>query len=120
LTQSNEANKYSRVATIRSLGRNYIAQHRFKEALDLANKALAIGEGRKETQNYYLMSKWNWEILLRQSNLNALKDMNDYDYLIRLAKWNDHKGDLKTAITFMEKARDIAEKEDNRTLKIWS
>jgi hypothetical protein len=46
LTQSNEANKYSRVATIRS-GRNYIAQHRFKEALDLANKALAIGEGRK-------------------------------------------------------------------------
>jgi hypothetical protein len=30
--------------------------------------------------------------------------MNDYDYLIRLAKWNDHKGDLKTAITFMEKA----------------
>jgi hypothetical protein len=61
-----EANKYSRVATIRSLGRNYIAQHRFKEALDLANKALAIGEGRKETQNYYLMSKWNWEILLRQ------------------------------------------------------
>jgi hypothetical protein len=29
--------------------------------------------------------------------------MNDYDYLIRLAKWNDHKGDLKTAITFMER-----------------
>jgi hypothetical protein len=48
LSQSNEANKYSRVATIRSLGRNYIAQHRFKEALDLANKALAIGEGRKK------------------------------------------------------------------------
>jgi hypothetical protein len=47
LTQSNEANKYS-VSTIRSLGRNYIAQHRFKEALDLANKALAIGEGRKK------------------------------------------------------------------------
>jgi hypothetical protein len=67
LTQSNEAN-ISRVATIRSLGRNYIAQHRFKEALDL-NKA--FGEEGQETQNYYLMSKWNWEILLRQSNLNA-------------------------------------------------
>jgi hypothetical protein len=59
------------VATIRSLGRNYIAQHRFKEALDLANKALAIGEGRKETQNYYLMSKW--KIFAEASNLNALK-----------------------------------------------
>jgi hypothetical protein len=31
--------------------RNYIAQHRFKEALDLANKALAIGEGRKKLKN---------------------------------------------------------------------
>jgi hypothetical protein len=38
------------VATIRSLGRNYIAQHRFKEALDLANKALAIGEGRRNSK----------------------------------------------------------------------
>jgi tetratricopeptide (TPR) repeat protein len=55
-----------------------------------------------------------------EKNLNALKDMREYDYLIRLAKWNDHKGDIKTAITFMEKARDIAEKEDNKTLKIWS
>jgi hypothetical protein len=47
LTQSNEANKYSRVATIRSLGRNYIAQHRFKEALDLANKAFIAKDARK-------------------------------------------------------------------------
>jgi tetratricopeptide (TPR) repeat protein len=46
--------------------------------------------------------------------------MNSFDYLIRLAKWNDHKGDLDTAITFMEKARDIAEKDDNKALKIWS
>jgi tetratricopeptide (TPR) repeat protein len=121
LTQSNEANKYSRVSTIRTLGRNYIAQHRFKEALVLANKALAIGEGRKETQKLLFdvqMELGNFAEA--ESNLNALKDMNDYDYLIRLAKWNDHKGDLKTAITFMEKARDIAEKEDNKTLKIWS
>ncbi|MEZ7506466.1 hypothetical protein [Flavobacterium sp. Arc2] len=121
LTQSNEASKYSRVSTLRSLGRNYIAQHRFKEALVLANKALAIGEGRKETQKLLFdvqMELGNFAEA--ENNLNALKDMNDYDYLIRLAKWNDHKGDLKTAITFMEKARDIAEKEDNKTLKIWS
>jgi tetratricopeptide (TPR) repeat protein len=121
LTQSNEADKYSRVSTIRTLGRNYIAQHRFKEALVLANKALAIGEGRKETQKLLFdvqMELGNFGEA--ESNLNALKDMNDYDYLIRLAKWNDHKGDLKTAINFMEKARDIAEKEDNKTLKIWS
>lgn len=121
LTQSNQASQYSKVATLRSLGRNYIAQHRFKEALALANKALAIGEGRKETQKLLFdvqMELGNFAEA--ETNLNAIKDMKDYDYLIRLAKWNDHKGDLKTAITFMEKARDIAEKEDNKTLKIWS
>jgi hypothetical protein len=34
--------------------------------------------------------------------------MKEYDYLTR-AKWNDHIGDLKTAINFMEK-RDIAKR----------
>jgi hypothetical protein len=38
--------------------------------------------------------------------------MNDYDYLIRLAKWNDHKGDLKTAITFGRKPEILLKKED--------
>jgi tetratricopeptide (TPR) repeat protein len=121
LTQSNSTYKYSKVSTIRSLARNYIAQHRFKEALGLANKALVIGEGKKETQKLLFdvqMELGNYPEAVR--NLNAMRDMKDYDYLIRLAKWNDHKGDLKTAITFMEKARDIAEKEDNKVLKIWS
>jgi len=121
LTKYNEAYKYSRVSTIRSLARNYISQHRFKEALTLANKALAIGEGRKETQKLLFdvqMELGNYAEASK--NLQAIRDMNNYDYLIRLAKWNDHKGDLKTAITFMEKARDIAIEDDNKALKIWS
>jgi tetratricopeptide (TPR) repeat protein len=121
LTQSNSTYKYSKVSTIRSLARNYISQHRFKEALELANKALAIGEGKNETQKLLFdvqMELGNYPEAVK--NLNAIKDMNDFDYLIRLAKWNDHKGDLDTAITFMEKARDIAEKDDNKSLKIWS
>ncbi|TDE01760.1 tetratricopeptide repeat protein [Flavobacterium hiemivividum] len=121
LTKVNVDNNYSRVSNLRSLGRNYISQHRFKEALVLANKALAIGEGLKESQKLLFdvqMELGNYSEAL--ANLNAIKDMNDFDYLIRLAKWNDHIGDLDTAISFMEKARDIAEKEDNKTLKIWS
>jgi tetratricopeptide (TPR) repeat protein len=121
LTKSNEAYDYSRVSTVRSLARNYISQHRFKEALVLASKALAIGEGKKETQKLLFdvqMELGNYPEAVK--NLNAIRDMNSFDYLIRLAKWNDHKGDLDTAITFMEKARDIAEKEDNKILKIWS
>jgi hypothetical protein len=43
--------------------------------------------------------------------------MNDYDYLIRLAKWNDHKGDLKTAITFMERQEILPRKKIIEHLK---
>lgn len=121
LHQSNILNSYSRVGTIRTLARNYISQHRFKEALALANKALAIGEGKKETQKLLFdvqMELGNYPNALK--NLEAIRDMNDFDYLIRLAKWNDHLADLDTAITFMEKAKDIAVKEDNKVLKIWS
>lgn len=121
LTKSNEAYDYSRVSTVRSLARNYISQHRFKEALALANKALAIGEGKKETQKLLFdiqMELGNYAQAVK--NLNAIRDMNSFDYLIRLAKWNDHKGDLDTAIKFMEKAKGIAEKDNNKVLKIWS
>ena len=121
LLQANEEYNYSRVSTIRSLARNYISQHRFKEALVLDNKALAIGEGRKETEKLLFdvqMELGNYPEAVK--NLNSIKDHQDFDYLIRLAKWNDHKGDLETAITFMEKAKDIAEKYDNKSLKIWS
>ena len=121
LLKSNETFKYAYVGTIRSLGRNYISQHRFKEALVLANKALAIGEGMKETQK--LLFDVNMELgnyTEAQKNLNSLTDMKDFDYLIRISKWNDHLGDLKTAISFMEKARDIAITNDNKGLKIWT
>lgn len=121
LTQYNKACKFTKVGTLRSLARNYISQHRFKEALVLANKALAIGEGKKESQKLLFdveMELGNYKNA--QINLNQIKDMTDFDYLIRLAKWNDHIGDLETAITFMEKAREVAEKENNKTLKIWS
>ncbi len=121
LLKSNETYHYAYVGTIRSLGRNYISQHRFREALVLANKALAIGEGMKETQK--LLFDVNMELgnyTEAEKNLNYLKDNSDFDYLIRISKWNDHLGDLKTAILFMEKARDIAITNDNIGLKIWT
>lgn len=121
LLQVNKEYHYAGVAPIRSLGRNYISQHRFKEALALANKALAIGEGMKETQK--LLFDVNMELgnyTDAEKNLKYLNDSSDFDYLIRVSKWNDHLGDLKTAITFMEKAKDIAITYDNKSLKIWT
>ena len=121
LLKSNETYKYSVVGTIRSLARNYISQHRFKEALVLANKALAIGEGKKETQK--LLFDVNMELgnyAQAEQNLKTIKDASDFDYLIRLSKWNDHLGDLKTAISLMEKAKEIAILNNNKYLQIWT
>ncbi len=121
LIQVNKEFNYSYVGNIRSLGRNYISQHRFKEALVLANKALAIGEGMKETQK--LLFDINMELgnyADAEKNLKFLTDSRDFDYLIRVSKWNDHLGDLKTAIKMMEKAKEIAILNDNKSLKIWT
>jgi tetratricopeptide (TPR) repeat protein len=121
LLKSNETYKYSVVGTIRSLARNYISQHRFKEALVLANKALVIGEGKKETQK--LLFDVNMELgnyAQAEQNLTAINDGSDFDYLIRVSKWNDHLGDLKTAISLMEKAKEIAVINQNKSLEIWT
>jgi tetratricopeptide (TPR) repeat protein len=121
LVKSNEAFKYSSVATIRSLARNYISQHRFKEALVLANKALAIGEGLKETQKLLFdvqMELGNYDEA--NKNLTKLHDIKDFDYLIRMAKWNDHLGDIYTTVSLMEQAAKIAEDNENKYLKVWT
>ncbi len=121
LVQSNEALRYTNVGTIRSLARNYISQHRFKEALVLANKALAIGEGMKETQKLLFDVQMELgDYVAAENALKQIKNNKDFDYLIRIAKWSDHQGNLDKAISFMEKATKIAEFNNNEYLKIWS
>ncbi|WP_162128263.1 tetratricopeptide repeat protein [Flavobacterium phycosphaerae] len=121
LKQSNETYKYSSVGTLRALARNYISQHKFRESLELANKALTIGEGQKETQKLLFdvqMELGNYAAA--KKSLDILSDNADFDYLIRAAKWNDHLGDLKTTIALMEKAKGKAEAFNNKYLKIWT
>lgn len=105
----------------RALARNYISQHRFKEALQLTDSAAAIGGDKSETQSLYFdvhMELGNYQ--LAETYLDSLKNMSDFGYMIRLAKWNDYKGDLDTTISFMEKARTKAEMAKNKDLMLWS
>ena len=104
----------------RAIARNYISQHRFKEALSHLEKAQELGENRMGTNKMLFdvyMELGSYESA--KEKLTAIQLPNDFDYLIRLAKWNDHKGDLDTAISSMEKALKIAENENNKGLKIW-
>ncbi len=121
LIKSNQQLNYTDAGSLRSLARNYITQHRFKEALDLANKAFKIGDKINETHKLLFdvhMELGNYE--MAKISLKSINDTNDFDYLIRLAKWNDHKGDLDAAITMMEKASGIVEKLDNKSLMSWT
>ncbi|WP_343485925.1 hypothetical protein [Allomuricauda sp. d1] len=105
----------------RALARNYISQHRFKEALQMAQLADSIGGGKKDTQSLLFdvhMELGNYG--LAEKYLDSIKDMSSFGFLIRIAKWSDYKGDLDSTIRFMEKAKKKAESSNSKNLKLWS
>ena len=111
----------SRAGMYRALARNYISQHRFQEAKQWADSASAVGSGLNQTQGLMFdvqMELGNYDIA--EKYLDSLKNMDDFGYLIRLAKWNDYSGDLNTTIRFMEKAKEQAETSKNTGLMLWS
>lgn len=121
LLQACKMLNYSDATTLRSLARNYITQHRFKEALQLAQQALHTKSKINETNKLLFdvhMELGNYENAYE--NLKQIYNMNDFDYLIRLAKWSDYKGNLDTAISMMEKATAIVQKNDNKKIMAWS
>jgi tetratricopeptide (TPR) repeat protein len=105
----------------RALARNYISQHRFKEALQLAEASYLKGNGLNETQGLLFdihMELGNHEKAERY--LDSIKNSNDFSYLIRKAKWQDYKGYLEDTITLMEEAKFKAEGMKNENLMLWS
>lgn len=104
---------------LRALARNYISQHRFKEALELASQAVKIKGGVNATQNLLFdihMELGNY--IQAQMYLDSIRNQSDFGYLVRVAKWNDHEGDVQAAIRCMEMASEKAEssKDSNQLL----
>jgi len=105
----------------RALARNYISQHRFKEALSMATMARTLGGGLQESQKLLFdvhMELGNYTSAKKY--LDSVKNVSDFGYLIRASKWNDYKGDLPTTIKFMERAKEKAIAAKNNELKLWS
>ena len=105
----------------RALARNYISQHRFREALELAEASYLKGNGLEETQGLLFdihMELGNYN--KAEKYLDSLENDNDFGYLIRKAKWQDYKGYLDDTIALMEKAKTRAEKMKNESLVLWS
>ncbi|WP_246067754.1 tetratricopeptide repeat protein [Changchengzhania lutea] len=117
----NGITNYENSSYLKALATNYISQHKFKEALSLLKKAESNGDKLEDTQKMLFdvyLELGNYE--LAKDYLNRFQDTNDFDYLIRLSKWSDHRGDLETAIKFMEQATTIAESSNLPGLKLWA
>lgn len=105
----------------RALAHNFITQHCFQEALDLLVLAEADGENRAAT------NKMLFDVYLElgqksmaEKYLLKFRNENDFDYLIRKAKWEDHNSDLQQAIMYMELALDAAKQRNNPDLIQWA
>ena len=105
----------------RGLARNYISQHRFKEAKNILEESYAGISNKKATQLMLFDAYMEVGAYDKAAEmLEKSKNLSDYNYLIRLAKWNDYKGDLDAAIRFIEKARDIADGRKSKPLQLWT
>ncbi|WP_370478831.1 tetratricopeptide repeat protein [Tamlana flava] len=120
LIEVNKRTGFNKPSYLRSLARNYISQHKFKEALELLKKAEANGENLKGTEKMLFdvhLELGNFD--LAKSYLEKIRKENDFDYLIRLSKWSDHRGNLDAAIKYMEQAKGIAEASNVPSTKQW-
>ena len=106
---------------LRSLAHNYITQHRFKEAKVLLDSAYLFPDNKRATE--FML----FDVLMELGDyqkadvfLGKIKNNADYNYLIRLSKWSDHKGNLNAAIRYLERAKTIAEAGGIESLKIWT
>ncbi|GAA4299248.1 hypothetical protein GCM10023163_20690 [Aestuariibaculum suncheonense] len=116
----NKKTKYSNSSYLRGLAANYISQHKFKEALVLLTKAEKNGDNLEGTQ------KMLFDVHLELGNYQQAKNYldkfsndADFDYLIRVAKWSDHRGDLDSAIKYLEQAKEKAEASNIASSKQW-
>jgi tetratricopeptide (TPR) repeat protein len=121
LLAANKKTNFKNSGYLRSLAKNYISQHRFKEALELLTKAAYNGERLQQT-HYMLVDVYLelGNLVEVEKYLSKIKNFKDFDYLIRVSKYNDHIGNLDKAIGYLESALTIAKSSNNKNLIQWN
>lgn len=86
-----------------ALSQNAITQHRFRDAFEY-NETAAKNGGSLYTTTLLRFDAGMELGLYPQAidRLERVKDKSSFDYLIRKAKWEDHRGNLNGAIELME------------------
>ncbi|MFD0861367.1 hypothetical protein ACFQ1M_04045 [Sungkyunkwania multivorans] len=105
-----------------ALARNYVTQHRFKDALALLQQ---VNEDTGVVSKPLAMQLFDIHLELgndmaAEEYLGIFKNDYSFDALIRIAKWQDSLGELDAAIFYMESAMKLAKKSKNKSLMLWS
>ncbi|WP_282079471.1 tetratricopeptide repeat protein [Aquimarina algiphila] len=120
LTKSVEIAAIKKEGYLLALARNYISQHRFREAKTAAEGAYMLNPNKASKMVLFDIYMELGEYDKSKKHLEGIVDQSDYNFLIRLAKWNDYQGNLDATIRNMEKAKTIAESSKKEGLMLWS
>ncbi|WP_194852387.1 tetratricopeptide repeat protein [Nonlabens antarcticus] len=104
----------------RALAQAYIKQHRFKTADSLMRSFTEEYSSPDSQLIQFDIAMELGDYKNAETLLDSLRDPNEYSYLIRAAKWNDHIGQLGTTITLMERAKELAEQSGSQGKQLWS
>jgi len=103
-----------------SLSQNSITQHRFLSAASYTAAA------EKANGDPYTIRLLEFDINMELGrykdayrDLQGLKERSAFDYLVRRAKWEDHRGNLDAAIRLMEQAF-VTIKDKKKSLYCWT
>lgn len=102
-----------------SLASISVTRHNFQESWKYGK--MALKEGDKKEVSYFLLFDAAMELgnyQQAESLLNRFKDKTSFNFLLRLSKLEDKKGDLDEAIKLMEKA--LEKTRGNEELYVWA
>lgn len=103
-----------------ALSSNAIKQHKFQPALDYAYAAMDNTDEKFGPSLMVFDAAMELGLYdLAERMLKVTKNLESFDYLVRLSKFQDYKGDLDSAIVLMESAFDMV-KSKNHATALWA
>ncbi len=103
------------------LAKNLIIQRQYTEAKFILEESFKGKSNKRAIQ--FLLFDVNLELgnyAEADKLLGLLKNTNDYNYLLRLSKWMDYKGNKEASIRNLEQAMRIADSRKSKILQIWT
>jgi hypothetical protein len=101
----NREYKETEAGILRSLASLQITRHRFRDADQYVQKALALGSEKYSSTLLYFDTQFELgNYTLASQALQTCAATNQYGYFFRLSKWKHWQGETDSAVFYMQKA----------------